>query len=76
MYLIISYSVHAVNAVVPSLPCRLPLPEEIAEAQPCVFDNSKQDRILGLNFRSKSETTKDIIDDAVKRGYHKIANVA
>ena len=74
MYLIISHLVHAVNTVVPSLPCRLPLPEEIPEAQPSVFDNSKQDRIFGLKFRSKLETTKDIIEDAVKRGYYKIAN--
>ena len=63
------------NTVFPSLPCRLPRPGEIEDVQPCVFDNSKQDRILGLKFRTKLETTKDIIEDAVKRGY-KVANLA
>ena len=32
------------------------------------FDNSKQANILGIKFRTKLETTKDILEDFSKRG--------
>ena len=33
------------------------------------YDNSKQADILGIKFRTKLETTKDTLDDFVKRGW-------
>jgi len=33
------------------------------------YDNSKQDRILGIKFRTKLETTRDILEDFSKRGW-------
>ena len=33
------------------------------------FDNSKQSSILGIKFRTKLETTKDILEDFWKRGF-------
>ena len=33
------------------------------------YDNSKQADILGIKFRTKLETTKDILEDFSKRGW-------
>jgi hypothetical protein len=33
------------------------------------YDNSKQAGILGIKFRTKLETTKDILEDFSKRGW-------
>ena len=33
------------------------------------YDNSKQDSILGVKFRGKLETAKDILEDFSKRGW-------
>jgi len=66
--------VDAVNVACPSLSCKSP-PGVIVDEKPSVYDNSKQDRILGIEFRSKLETTRDIIEDAIKRGWlSKITN--
>ena len=34
-----------------------------------IYDNSKQDRILGIKFRGKLETVKDMLEDFSKRGW-------
>ncbi|KAF8808073.1 NAD(P)-binding protein [Phlegmacium glaucopus] len=60
--------VDAVNTVSPSLSRTLPA-EDIVEQQPGVYDTSKQQRILGIKFKSKVETTKDILEDFAKRGW-------
>jgi hypothetical protein len=36
------------------------------------FDNSKQASILGIKYRTKLETTKDILEDFSKRSCNKI----
>ena len=33
------------------------------------YDNSKQADILGIKFRTKLETTKDLLEDFSKRGW-------
>ena len=33
------------------------------------YDNSKEASILGIKFRTKLETTKDILEDYSKRGW-------
>ena len=33
------------------------------------YDNSKQACILGIKFRTKLETTKDMLEDFAKRGW-------
>ena len=33
------------------------------------YDNSKQDSILGIKFRSKVETARDMLEDFSKRGW-------
>lgn len=58
----------------PSLSCKLP-PGVLVDEKRSVYDGSKQDRILGIEFRSKLETARDIIEDVGKRGwFSKIAN--
>ena len=45
---------------------------EITQGEPVYmfkYDNSKQARILGINFRTKLETTKDILEDFSKRSF-------
>ena len=45
---------------------------EITQDEPVymfIYDNSKQASILGINFRTKLETTKDILEDFSKRGF-------
>ena len=34
-----------------------------------IYDNSKQDSILGIKFRGKLETAKDMLEDFSKRGW-------
>ena len=44
---------------------------EITKGEPVymfTYDNSKQANVLGINFRTKLETTKDILEDFSKRG--------
>ena len=35
------------------------------------FDNGKSERILGLKYRTKEETLRDVLEDAGKRGWWK-----
>ena len=76
MFLLLSNIVDAANSLSPS-----PLlsrkfhpgfPEVFEGERPVyttTFDNSKQADILGIRFRTKLETTRDILEDFSKRGW-------
>ena len=73
----LKYIVDAANSLSPSpLPShkfQLGFPEITqVEGDPVytiTFDNSKEASILGIKFRTKLETTKDILEDFSRRGW-------
>ena len=73
----LKFIVDAANSLSPSpLPShkfQLGFPEITqVEGEPVymiTYDNSKQADILGIKFRTKLETTKDILEDFSKRGW-------
>ena len=77
MFLLLSNIVDAANSLSPSpLPShklQIGFPEiNQVEGGPeylVKYDNSKQDSILGIKFRSKLETTRDMLEDFSKRGW-------
>lgn len=67
--------VDAANALVPTgVYTRKELPKgfpDIHEAKVYMttYDTSKEQRILGLEYRSMEETTRDILEDFQRRGW-------